>query len=93
MSKMNMLAYAAIGIGIATLVFVFMFVFQGSSSAQDVQSYAADECGDLGDAANIQHLSHHPQQYKDCLKQVNPQKFYDATGQNLNDFMRRNGIG
>ncbi len=49
-------------------------------------------CGDLTDPANVQHLSHHPDQYADCIKQVSPDIFKQATGTDKNVFMQQNGI-
>ncbi len=45
------------------------------------------ECGDLRDAANVQHLSHHPGQYADCLRQVDPAFLQQATGQTLQQIL------
>ena len=76
-------------------IIVVMAVFSVLSILNSKNPYkyesAASECGDLDDLSNIQHLSHHPQQYKDCIKQVKPQKFLEATGQNLEDFLGRIG--
>ncbi|HIH20646.1 TPA: hypothetical protein HA244_05245 [Candidatus Micrarchaeota archaeon] len=42
-----------------------------------------NECGNLNDEANVQHLSHHPSQFADCLKQVDPAFLQKATGKTL----------
>ena len=51
------------------------------------------ECGDLNDNSNVQHLSHHPQQYTECIKKVDPAKFKEAVGQEKQDFLKSVGIG
>ena len=48
---------------------------------------AGSECGDLKDEANVQHLSHHPGQYADCLKQVEPAFLQKATGKTLKEIL------
>lgn len=52
----------------------------------------ASDCGDLNEVGNVQHLSHHPSQYADCLKQVSPAVFKQATGTDKEAFMQQNGI-
>ncbi len=58
-------------------------------SGQNFQYYqqkAADlgnECGDLKDEGNVQHLGHHPDRYASCLKQVEPAFLEKATGKTL----------
>lgn len=44
-------------------------------------------CGNLTDTANIQHLSHHPSQYKECLEKIDSQLLKDATGKTLNELI------
>ncbi len=57
-----------------------------ANSPQNFQYYqqqaqqAGSECGSLTDEANVQHLSHHPDQFKDCLRQVAPAFLVKATG-------------
>ncbi|MBI2970941.1 MAG: hypothetical protein HYY37_00815 [Candidatus Aenigmarchaeota archaeon] len=94
MAKEDMLMYAAVAVGIAVLVFVALFISQQGSREQykSLPNYGTNDCGDMQDHANIQHLSHHPGQYADCLRQVDPQLFYDATGEQLSDFLAKNGI-
>lgn len=53
---------------------------------QQAQS-AGSECGNLRDTANVQHLSHHPGQYADCLKQVDPSFLQKATGKTLQQIL------
>ncbi len=45
-----------------------------------VAAQSGNTCGDLKDTQNVQHLSHHPGQYADCLKQVDPAFLQQATG-------------
>ena len=49
---------------------------------------SSNECGDLNDPQNIQHLSHHPDRYQDCLRQVDPAKFREAVGDDLSNYLR-----
>ena len=44
---------------------------------------ASSQCGDLNDDANVQHLSHHPDRYANCLKQVEAAVLKKATGKTL----------
>ncbi len=83
--------YLAMGIAVAAIAVVAALLLQ-KNPYQDLPNYGTNECGDLNDAANVQHLSHHPQQYGDCLKNVNPAKFFEAVGMERNDFLRQNGI-
>ena len=91
MKKKNNRFYVIIGIIVVAAVFGILFVLQ-KNPYQNLPNYATNECGNLQDPANIQHLSHHPQQYEDCIRRVEPQKFFEATGQSLDDFAKRNGI-
>ena len=59
---------------------------------QNLQQQSQSGCGDLTDNGNVQHLSHHPDQYKDCIKQVDPQKFKEAVGTEKDTFMKTNNI-
>lgn len=88
MKKTTNTIYLVAGIGIALLAFGVLFFLQNQDSAKAVP----DECGDLTDPGNVQHLSHHPQQYSDCIKRVDPRIFLQATGTALNDFMKANNI-
>ena len=65
-------------------------VLQTSANAQFFQQQAAQsgsECGDLKDEANVQHLSHHPDRFSDCLRQVDPAFLKQATGQTLQEIL------
>lgn len=46
-----------------------------------------DDCGDLRDVANVQHLSHHPGQYAECLKRVEPSFLKAAAGKTLAELL------
>jgi|SRR3989338_3449357 len=63
--------------------------FQQAStfSASGGASSSDSECGDLNDISNVQHLGHHPDQFADCLKKVNPQVLKQATGQTLEELL------
>ena len=91
--KKNNRFYIALGMVIITSVIEALFLLQQNKNPyQSLPNYATNECGDMQDLSNIQDLSHHPQQYKDCIRSVEPQKFFEATGQSLDDFAKRNGI-
>jgi hypothetical protein len=48
---------------------------------------SGSECGDLTDEKNVQHLSHHPSRYADCLKQVDPALLQKASGKTLQEIL------
>lgn len=83
--------YIFAAIVVIMAVFSVLSILNAKNPYQNMPPDSTAECGNLDDVSNIQHLSHHPQQYKDCIKQVKPQKFLEATGQNLNDFLGRIG--
>ena len=61
-------------------------VIQSAANQQVFAQQAAvagSDCGSLTDTANVQHLSHHPGQYEQCLRQVDPGFLKQATGQTL----------
>lgn len=91
----NLAIYGVIVFAIMVLAFSAFSILNPSkpSFQQQYQTSSADACGDLNDIANIQHLSHHPEQYKDCIKKVEPQRFKEAVGEDLNSFMARNALG
>jgi len=59
---------------------------------QNLQQQSSTGCGDLNDNGNIQHLSHHPDQYKECIKQVDPAKFKEAVGEDRESFLKSKGL-
>lgn len=65
---------------------------QMNEAGMDESGMNGTGCGDLTDPGNVQHLSHHPSQYADCIKQVSPEVFKQATGTDKNTFMQQNGI-
>ncbi len=90
------LQYGAVLAVVALAVFSIYYWYQstavGSANYNYYQNKNAGGCGDLTDPGNVQHLSHHPSQYADCLKQVSPDVFQKATGTDKNAFMQQNGI-
>ncbi len=48
---------------------------------------SGSECGNLADEKNVQHLSHHPARYADCLKQVKPTLLQKASGKTLQQIL------
>ena len=65
-------------------------VIQSAANQQVFAQQAAaagGQCGSLTDAANVQHLSHHPGQYEQCLRQVDPNFLKQATGQTLEQIL------
>lgn len=101
--SMKYLEYAVVFVAVLALAFaLFMYKPGGPlldekgavvSSGQNLQYYQqkaaalGDECGDLKDDANVQHLSHHPDRYADCLKKVEPAVLQKATGKTLSQIL------
>jgi hypothetical protein len=58
------------------------------NTSSNFQVYSSESgCGNLTDPSNIQHLSHHPSMYADCLKQVNATLLQEATGRTLQQIL------
>ena len=55
---------------------------------QQQAQQAGGECGDRNDPANLQHLSHHPDQFQSCYGVVDPVKFKAAVGRDVGEFIR-----
>lgn len=94
-SNENIMLYGIVVVAVAILIWaVFSIIGTGVGSANYnyYQQKNAGGCGDLNDASNVQHLSHHPSQYADCIKQVSPEMFKQAVGTDKNVFMQQNGI-
>ncbi len=86
----------------AVLVMAFAFIGLPSAASTEekpsaasieekdtrVQNPLPSDCGDLEDPSNIQHLSHHPSRYQECLRQIDPVKFKEATGDDISDYLR-----
>jgi hypothetical protein len=71
-------------------------VMETASNEQYFQQQAAssgNECGNLKDAANVQHLSHHPSQYAECLRKVDPAFLKQATGKTLQQIIGSDSSG
>ena len=84
----------------------FMPSAQAYQAASPSQSYGAaapggktslasasipPECGNIDDPKNLQHLSHHPDQFQACYKVVDPAKFKQAVGQDVSVFIAQGG--
>ncbi len=95
LNKENLAIYGVLAVAIAVLLFSVFSMINPVKPAQNLQyqSQAVDACGDLNDLANIQHLSHHPEQYKNCIKKVEPSLFKQAVGEDLDSFLSKNNIG
>jgi len=94
-NKESVLLYGIVVAAVAILAWaVFSIVGTGVGSANYnyYQQKNAGDCGDLNDVANVQHLSHHPSQYADCIKQVSAEMFKQAVGTDKSAFMQQNGI-
>ena len=61
---------------------------QALAFASPAQGTLPEECGNINDPKNLQHLSHHPDTYQECYKYIDPAKFRQATGQELSSFIR-----
>ncbi len=64
----------------------------GLAVYQQPQATIPSECGDITDNANVQHLSHHPDRFGECIKLVEPAKFKEAVGTDKSAYMSQNGI-
>ncbi len=62
--------------------------FAGGEGSQSQQAAIPSECGDINDPKNLQHLSHHPDQFQECYKFVDANKFRQAVGRDLSEFRR-----
>lgn len=94
-SKENLLLYGIVAVAAAILVWAVASAIgtgAGSANYNYYEQQNAGGCGDLNDVGNVQHLSHHPSQYADCIKQVSAEVFKQAVGIDKNTFMQQNGI-
>lgn len=94
-NKENILLYGIVAVAVVILAWAALSIFGtgvGSANYNYYQQKNAGGCGDLNDASNVQHLSHHPSQYADCIKQVSPEIFRQAVGTDKDAFMQQNGI-
>jgi len=94
----KMLVYAVVIFAVAVLAWSITTMANGSKTNAQYQYYnnlqqqSTSGCGDLADNGNVQHLSHHPEQYAECIKQVDAQKFKEAVGTDKDTFMKNNNI-
>src|SRR3989338_1397985 len=93
--------YVIVIFAVAILGWTFYSAFQANSTAPGSAQYnyyqeknlqAGSECGDMTDLANVQHLSHHPDRFGNCIKQVDAQIFKQAVGQSKEEYMKQNNI-
>lgn len=94
-SRENILLYGIVAAAVAILawaVFSIVGTGEGSANYNYYQQANAGGCGDLTDVSNVQHLSHHPSQYADCIRQVSSEVFKQATGTDKTTYMEQNGI-
>jgi|SRR3989338_1916271 len=63
-------------------------VQEGGYAAAPPAGNVPPECGDINDPKNLQHLSHHPDQFQACYRVVDPAKFRAAVGRDASEFIR-----
>ena len=71
-------------------------LLQTAANQQFYQQQAAspgNEWGNLKEGANVQHLSHHPSQYAECLRNVEPGFLKQATGRALQQIIGSDSPG
>lgn len=93
--KESILLYGIVAVAVAILAWAVLSIFSTGIDSANYNYYQqknAGGCGDLNDASNVQHLSHHPFLYADCIKQVSPEVFKQAVGTDKDTFMQQNGI-
>jgi|SRR3989344_3552043 len=97
--KNEYILYVVIVFGVAVLAWSVTSMLNINAVGSEKYNYykaqaqqAGNECGDMKDLSNVQHLSHHPEQFADCLKQVDPQIFEQAVEQKKEDYMKEKGI-
>ncbi|MBI4163386.1 MAG: hypothetical protein HY512_00870 [Candidatus Aenigmarchaeota archaeon] len=95
---MKIVIYAVVIFAVAVLAWSITTMSNGAKTNPQYQYYnnlqqqSADGCGDLTETGNIQHLSHHPDQYSECIKKVDPQKFKEAVGGDRDNFLKSKGL-
>lgn len=98
--KIEWILYGVLFVSVALLTWSVVSFFNTSAQVQkdsagnvlntssNFQIYSSESgCGNLTDQGNIQHLSHHPSMYADCLKQVDPTLLQQATGKTLSQIL------
>jgi len=81
-----------IALAVLGLIFTIYNTFFRTAGSYNTASISSDQCGDLNNLSNVQHLSHHPDIYADCIKKVDAQKFYEAVGVTKEQYMKQNNI-
>ncbi len=98
---MKIAMYAVLVVAVAVLAWSIYSMVQPAgvqNNAQNFEYYqnqnlqTGSECGDMEDLANVQHLSHHPERFGECIKQVDAGVFEKAVGQSKESYMAANGI-
>jgi len=77
----------ALWVGYSALQFSSEPLPSGNGATALARPSIPEECGNLNDPQNIQHLSHHPDRYRQCYQYIDPQKFREAVGSNISEFM------
>ena len=90
LAALMVLGYAAFGMP-ARQPDVSAAAGAGAYATAQLSGPIPPECGDINDAENLQHLSHHPDQFQECYKVVDAGKFQQAVGQPLSNFMKKSG--
>ncbi len=93
----NIVLYIAIVAAVLVLGWVLWSSYAGTGTVPAANTYSSpasgsDDCGDLSDSSNVQHLSHHPSQYAECIKKVDPAVFKQAVGKDKDAFLSENGL-
>ncbi len=94
----KILVYAVVIVAVTVMAWAVTTTIGGKTSAEKDQYYqnlaqqSDSGCGDLNDTGNIQHLSHHPEKYTECIKKVDPQKFKEAVGEDKDSFLKSKGL-
>ncbi len=94
----KIVVYSAVIVVVAVLAWSITTMANGFKSNPQYQYYqnlakqSDSGCGDLTETGNIQHLSHHPEQYVECIKKVDPQKFKEVVGQDMDSFLKSKGL-
>lgn len=91
-NNQEIILYGLLVLAVFGLIFTAYNTFFKTTSYAKTVSPSSDQCGDLNDLSNVQHLSHHPNIYADCIKKVDSQKFYEAVGMTKEQYMKQNNI-
>lgn len=93
----KIISYAGILVAVFVLSWAIISLLNPSAASKPKYSVTAAQnadngCGDMADLSNVQHLSHHPDQFGNCIRQVDSKVFEQATGQKKEDYMKANNI-